>query len=78
MARSVTQAFYTHNAAPLESIKEMQPVTNEPKPEVCWSCGCGNFTLRMAKLWTILTRKEESYIIRKCKNGCGKDQPPLI
>jgi len=79
MAKSVLQAFYAHNAEPMKPIKEMQPVTNEPKVGCCTYCGCGNFKLRMVKLWTIRTRIEEAYIVRKCKNElCEKDQIPLI
>lgn len=79
MAKSVLQTFYAHNAEPLKPKGEMQSVTTEPKVGCCTYCGCGNFTLRMVKLWTIRTRQEESYIVRKCKfEECGKDQIPLI
>jgi len=79
MAKTQTQKFYDHKPPrEFQPLGEMEPITKEPKPEVCWNCGCGNFKLRLQKLYTIKTRKEESYIIRKCRDGCGKDQQPLI
>lgn len=62
---------------PMKKVKEMGEVTRErSKGSYCEYCGCGNFELRLQPLFTIRTKLEESYIIKKCKD-CERDQEPI-
>jgi hypothetical protein len=71
------QGFY--GLKPMKKVPEMGEVTRErSKGSYCEYCGCGNFELRLQPLFTIRTRVEESYIIKKCKNeDCQRDQQPI-
>jgi hypothetical protein len=69
------QGFY--GLKPMKKVKEMGEVTRErSKGSYCEYCGCGNFMLRLQKLFTIRTKLEESYIIKNCKD-CERDQEPI-